>query len=122
VVHVVHVVHVVGRGPSDNAAKAAARKRGKGQRSSDVAKIKRALIDAYHRLADAVETTSGFDGKPVRKVAINKLRDEVKSRGFFDLDEVGSITPLSRSHFRHAKTDLIDGRSFIEDAGFFWKL
>ena len=48
------------------------------RRSDDVFKVKRAIDDAYDRLADAIETTPGFDGKPVKKVETSKLRDEVK--------------------------------------------
>ena len=105
----------------DDPAKAAARKRGKGKRGDDVAKIKRALVDAYHRLADSVATSPGFDSKPVRKVETNKLRDEVKSRGFLETDDNGVLTSAARKSFSRAKTDLIDGNSFFEKAGFFWK-
>jgi hypothetical protein len=48
-------------------AKAAAKRSG-GRRPDEVAKVKRAITDAYEWLADAVETTLGFDGQPVRKV------------------------------------------------------
>jgi hypothetical protein len=105
----------------DDPVKAAARKRGKGKRNDDIAKIKRAMMDAYHRLVDGTTTTLGLDGKPVRKLEITKLRDELKSRGFLEVDDKGALTAVSRAHFRRAKVDLIDGKSFIENAGFFWK-
>ena len=38
------------------------------------------MVEAYERLADLVEKTPGFDRKPVNKVEINKLRDEVSKR------------------------------------------
>ena len=101
---------------------AVAEKPGKGQRSDDVAKIKRALVEAYGRLADAVEKTSGFDGKPVLKVETRKLRDEVRSRGFLETDDDGNLTSAARKHFQRAKTDLMASKRFIEAEGKFWKL
>jgi len=106
----------------DAAAKIAAKKPGKSQRSDDVAKVKRALVEAYERLADGVEKTPGFDGKPVKKVDRNKLRDEVKSRGFLETDDAGKLTPAARKHFQRAKVDLITSKRFIEADGKFWKL
>ena len=109
------------QGGQGRRGQAAAKKPGKGQRSDEVEKVKRALVDAYERFADAVERTPGFDGKPVKKVEINKLRDEVKSRGFLETDDNGELTPAARKHFQRAKTDLIESKRFIEADGKFWK-
>jgi hypothetical protein len=103
-------------------AKVAAKKPGKGRRSDDVEKVKRALMDAYERLADAVEKTPGFDGQPVLKVKIRAIRDEVRSRGFLETNETGGLTQIARTHFRRAKTDLFASRRYIEANGMFWKL
>jgi AAA domain len=103
-------------------SKPPAKKPGKSQRSDDVAKVKRALAEAYGRLADTADKTPGFDAKPVRKVETSKLRDEVKSRGFLEIDDDGNLTSAARQHFQRAKTDLIASKSFIEADGKFWKL
>jgi hypothetical protein len=73
-------------------------------------------------VADAVDKTPGFDGKLVKKVEINKLRDAVKSRGFLETDDDNNLTPAARKHFQRAKTDLITSKRFIEADGKFWKL
>ena len=39
----------------------------KGRRSDDVEKVKRSIIETYERLADEVDTSLGFNGKPVKK-------------------------------------------------------
>jgi AAA domain len=94
----------------------------KGGRSDEVESIKLALIDAYGRLADAVCPLPGVDGVPVRKVSIDKLRDEVRSRGMLETDDAGALTSNGRSHFRRAKTDLITAKRFIESEKLFWRL
>jgi len=95
----------------------------RGRRSDDVAKVKRALVDAYERLADSADKTTGFDGAPVKKVEVDKLRDEVRSRGFLETkEENNTLTSTGRSHFRRAKTELIVSKRFIEADGKFWRL
>jgi AAA domain len=116
------VTSCVVREVTDAAAKVAFKKPGKGRRSDDVEKVKRAIIEAYGRLADAAEKTPGFDGKPVKRIEIAKLRDEVKSRGYLDVNENGGLTTLGRKHFHRAKTDLIEAKRYIEAGGMFWRL
>ena len=116
------VASCVVREVKDDAAKIAAKKPGKSQRSDDVAKVKRAVVEAYGRLTDTAERVPGFDGKPVLKVETKKLRDEVRSRGFLETDDDGKLTPLARQHFQRAKTDLIASKRFIEADGKFWRL
>ena len=70
----------------------------------------------------AVDKVPGFDGKPVKKVDRNKLRDEAKSRGFLGTDDDGNLTGTARKHFQRAKTDLIASKRFIEADGKFWRL
>jgi hypothetical protein len=118
------VASCVVREVKDEAAKIAAKKPGRSQRSDDVAKVKRALVEAYERLADAVDKTPGLDsaGTPVKKVETKNLRDAVKSSGFLEMDDDGKLTPAARKHFQRAKTDLIASRRFIEADGKFWRL
>jgi hypothetical protein len=104
-----------------DAPAAAARVPAKG-RMSDIEMIKRAIVDAYGRLTDRVEPSPGFDGALVRKVPVDKLRGEIKSRGFLETDDDDKLTSTARSNFRRAKTDLIAAKRFIEADKQFWRL
>jgi hypothetical protein len=73
-------------------------------------------------LAGTVEPTPGFDGAPVRKVSVDAIRDEVKSRGFLEVKESGGLTPTARSTFHRVKADIIAAKTHIEAEGKFWKL
>jgi hypothetical protein len=106
----------------EGAAPNSVKKPANGHRSDDVETVKRAIIDAYGRLAVDAPWAPGFDGKPVKKIKVAALRDEVRSRGFLEISETGAIMPLSRKHFHRAKADLIEAKRFIEEDGMFWKL
>jgi hypothetical protein len=116
------VVREVEGAEGTGAAKAAAAKRARGQRSPDVEKVKRAIVDAYGRLAVDAPWASGFDGKSVKKIEVAALRNEVKSRGFLETSETNALTPLGRKHFLRAKTDLLESKRYIEANGMFWRL
>jgi hypothetical protein len=105
----------------EGAAPQAAKKPAKARRSDEVEKVKRAIVDAYGRSAVDASWTPGFDGQRVKKVKIDSLRNEVKSRGFLDVDDKGAIIASSRKHFLRAKTDLIEEKRYIEANGMFWK-
>jgi hypothetical protein len=94
---------------------------GKSNRSSEGAHVKRAILEAYDRLADGMAHQSGFDGKLVRKVSVEAIRDEVKSRGFLDTDEKGHVTSTSRSVYRKAKSDHVAAQTLIEAKGLIWR-
>ena len=93
-----------------------------GHKSAEVIKLKRALVDAHSRLSDGAPLTTGFAGQQVRKVEVDKLRDEVKKGGFLDLKETGGMTNASRLLYYRAKTDLIVSGKFVEDDGLFWRV
>ena len=93
----------------------------KGKRSMDVENIKRAILAAYDRLADAAEASPGLDGYPVRKVREEAVREEVKNKGFLETGERGALTGTSRSHYRRAKIDLITSNMLIEDSCLIWR-
>ena len=89
--------------------------------SDHVALVMRAFADAYERLADAVDKTPGFDGKPVKKIGVDKLRDELKSRGFLETTETGGLNELGRKHFQRVKTRLLDSNRWIEKDDLIWR-
>lgn len=94
----------------------------KGRKSGEIEIIKRAVVEAYARLAHEVAPSLGFDGASVRKVPVERLRDEVRSRGFLETDENDKLTSTARSNFRRAKAYLIAERRFIEADKLFWRL
>jgi AAA domain-containing protein len=94
----------------------------KSGRTSDLLIVRRGIVDAYNRLADKTKPSHGFDGNPVRKVSVDSIRDEVKSRGLLETKESGGLTDRARTTFARAKADLIASKSHVESEGFFWKL
>ena len=93
-----------------------------GGRGSDNDMLVNAFRDAYHRLADGVKETPGLDGDPVRKVLADKLRDDLKARGWIETDEAGSITSNARSRLRRAKQTLFIAHEMIEQDGLVWSI
>jgi hypothetical protein len=91
-------------------------------RSQEIVNVRHAVVDAYNRLSDGVLPSPDFDGRPVRKVGVEAIRDEVKSRGFLQVNETGGLTSSGRSAFHRAKADLITAKSHIESEGLFWRL
>ena len=60
------------------------------------------------------------NGKPVRKVETDKLRNEVKSRGWLDTKETGGLTGAARMAFLRVKSELLAGGRYLEKDGWFW--
>jgi hypothetical protein len=83
--------------------------------------IRRAIIAAYDRLAANVAPSTESEGSPVRKVAVNNLREELKSSGFLDTNERGQITGVGRTLFRRAKIELFGSSTFVEEDGLIWR-
>ena len=105
------------------AVKAAAKDAPKGAAKSEIETLKTAMLDAYDRLADGVETTAGFNGASVRKVSVEKLRDELKTRGFLEVNDSGVITAAARKQFQRGKASLLSGLKprLIERERLVWK-
>jgi hypothetical protein len=95
----------------------------RGKRSEEVDQIRRAFVAAHERLADAVDKTIGFDGKSVKKVHVDTIRDELRSRGFLETKQkTGGLTATARSHWRRAKTSLLDSGKWVEKDGLIWRV
>jgi AAA domain len=85
--------------------------------------VKRAILDAYDRLADGVTPTGGFAGEPVRKVSVEWVRNGVRDRGFLDTNEKsGGITAVARNTFMRAKKDLLARHVLGEAGGMIWRI
>lgn len=78
-------------------------------------------LNAYDRLADGIVESPGFDGKPVRKVQSDAIRDELKSRGFLLLDEKGHVAPYGRKQLHNIKVELLKSRQLVESDGLIWR-
>jgi hypothetical protein len=70
-----------------------------------------------------VPASPGSNGAPVRKLPIEKLREELKSRGFLKANDTGGLTATARKHFHRAKTALLSGPKprLVESEGLIWK-
>jgi KaiC/GvpD/RAD55 family RecA-like ATPase len=82
--------------------------------------LRHEYLAAYDRLADGV-TETHVNGKSVRKVADDAIRDELRDRGFLDKDESGKITSTARSQLRRTKTELLGKTVIIERKGLIWR-
>jgi hypothetical protein len=80
-----------------------------------------AFLNALDRLADGITKARGFDGKPVSKVKVDDIRDELKKRGFLEKNETGGLTDTGRSHFRRAKTLLLSAGKILENEDLIWR-
>lgn len=89
---------------------------------SETGMIAGEILKSLDRLADTVTPATGFDGAPVKKVAIDSIRDELRRRGYLELNEKGALTPTSRTNFRRAKLDLIKRKKIVEDDGLVWRI
>jgi hypothetical protein len=69
----------------------------RGPKGDESAGLKRQILAAYERLADGADTMPGLNGKPVRKVPVESLRDEVRNRGFLAVNDDGNITTNVKS-------------------------
>jgi hypothetical protein len=76
-------------------------------------------------LKDGAQLTLGENATlvPVRKVKVEKLRDELKTRGFLEAKESGGLTDLSRQHFQRAKAALLAPPKprLTENDGLIWR-
>jgi hypothetical protein len=85
--------------------------------------MRNAILEAYEHLCDGIVPSRGFNGQPVRKIKAEALRDQVKTRGFLDIDEKGRIRGASREAYRRAKGKLLGSRppKLVEDGGLIWR-
>jgi hypothetical protein len=109
------------RGPEGWTAEEATVSRKATGKGSQAAHVRNAVLDAYDVLSDGIATTPGFNGKPVRKVRVNAIRDQVKSRGFLETADNGSLTNTARSVFARTKAALLGEQRLVEEGGFIWR-
>ena len=109
--------------PADEPAAKAGPRPTKGAAVNESDNLKIALLATYDRLADGVPASPGFDGAPVRKLPIERLREELKSRGFLEANDTGGLTATARKQFHRAKTALLSGPKprLVESEGLIWK-
>jgi hypothetical protein len=90
---------------------------------TDIFNIKVAMVQTYDMLADGLPTSPGLDGALVRKLPVEKLRDELKSHGLLETNDTGGLTAAARKQFQRAKASLLSGSKprLIEREGLIWK-
>jgi AAA domain len=93
---------------------------GKAKGTAGVELVRSEFLKAYDRLADGITKSVGLDGKHVLKVAVDAVRDELKSRGFLQLDEKGNITPKACTMLWTAKAELLKTK-LVEDKKLIWR-
>jgi hypothetical protein len=89
---------------------------------SDIDVIRQTLLATYSRLAgDEGVNGAGLNGAPVCKVSVDKLREEMKSRGFLEAKESGGLTEAARRNFHRVKNELLASTTLVERDGLIWK-
>jgi AAA domain len=82
----------------------------------------RAFMEAYDRLAYDAPNSAGFNGKPVRKVALDAVRKEMRSRGALGDSTPGlKMTSAEYKAFDSAKEANTESKKLIEADGFVWR-
>ena len=80
------------------------------------------FVTVYDFLADGKPHMLGLDGRSsVIKVPVKDIREELKNRGFLDVDDEGKITATSRSHFNRSRCTLCNVKNFAERSGLIWR-
>jgi hypothetical protein len=94
-----------------------------GKAGNEVEIVRDEMVKAYEHLAGGAPKTLGLDDRStVLKVPTADIRDELKNRGFLDLDDNGAISRVSRNHFSRAKITLLRRGIFAERKGQIWRL
>ncbi len=108
--------------PADDWKFEIAKSTSSGKQGGDVAMVRDEFLKVYNDLADGEQKSLGLDDRStVFKVSTAAIRDELKNRGFLDLDDKGKISATSRSHFSRAKKLLLQ-RGFAERKDQIWRL
>jgi len=90
--------------------------------------LRREYLEAYEKLIHfgsgsvCMSDGNGIDGFPIVKVPTTAIRDELKCRGYLDLEDDGSISATGRSDLRRAKMDLLKAKTLTEVDGQIWRL
>jgi hypothetical protein len=91
------------------------------RKKTDQAIVAGQLPQSYDRLADAAQTSGGFAGETVRKVPIDFVREDLRSRGILDTDDKDHLTSQSKMLFMRAKRELVASGVLVEKDKFIWR-
>jgi AAA domain len=79
------------------------------------------LVDVYRDLSDDVPLGLGYNGAPVRKVALAAIRQTMIRRGYLATED-GQLPSSERKAFQRAREELIGSGQFAGDADHLWSL
>lgn len=77
------------------------------------------LRQVYWDLVNEVPVSAGYNGAPVRKVAVSEAKKRMIARGFLALED-GKIPSGERVAFHRARERLISSGEFAGDEGWIW--
>lgn len=98
----------------------AAEKVAKPVKLSDREILRRAIMNTYWRLADDEGVKAfGLDAKPVVKIKVDRLREDLIDRGMLEKVD-GQMPSTVRSQFRHARASLVHDGKLIEKSEMIW--
>jgi hypothetical protein len=80
------------------------------------------FLGTYEKLADAVEKTRGHDGKLVKKVRVDAIRDELEKNGWLTRDEKGHLTSTAKSDFKRAREATLESSVMVQEHDLIWRI
>ena len=95
------------------------------RRESQIGLLRLAFVKAYHDLAGGLESSPGLDGKPVRKVKVDDIRDHLKEGGWLECDDDENIKHTAVTRFGAVRKELIatgSGQQFAQRGKLIWML
>ena len=93
-------------------------------RGSDRVRMERLYAQAINDLILNIgqPNHSGHDGKPVRAVGLNEVREHLKRHGHLALNETGGLEVSARKALNRAKGDLLASGDFAGNDKMIWRI
>jgi len=82
------------------------------------------FLDSFDRLVDDYgELSLGHDFMPVKKLSLERVRDDLSSRGFLERDgPKNGLSVNERSKFNRSKKALFRAKTLTEKDGLIWRI
>jgi hypothetical protein len=79
------------------------------------------FLEALDELAEDAGLEPGHTAAPVRKVALDRIRDRMKSLGQLDTED-GKLIPQARTAFHRARKELLAAKTLASDGKAAWRI